>query len=222
MFAKTHLLCSLLVSLPVFAACDGETDDGMTMGQPDGGSDEPMPRGAANRPALGAQIDRMGRPAIQTALNETFNGDKAVQDAAKDRYNEAAPAQWSSFVGAFTVSLAILDGLDTVCGNQLLASDTDPAGRYHTLATVLADDQLYVNADSGECGTYLGLEAEVVGAIPAGAGGCGGRTLRDDVIERSYSVLAAGILSGIDDTIVADDGAQTEAFPFLGPPASQE
>ena len=64
----------------------------------------------------------------------------------------------------------------------------------------------------------LGLEAEVVGAIPAGAGGCGGRTPADDVIERSYSVLAAGALSGIDDTIVGDDGVQSESFPFLAPP----
>jgi hypothetical protein len=100
----------------------------------------------------------------------------------------------------------------------LSASEDDT--RYQTLATVLADDQLYVNINSGDCGTYLGLEVEVVGAVDVGVGGCGGRTPSDDVIERSYSVLAAGALAGIDDTIAGDDGEQTRDFPFLAPPTS--
>jgi len=170
------------------------------------------------RPAIGAQIDRMGRAAISTALNNTFNGDKQAKDAAKDAYNKADQSVWMAYTDDFMASLAILDSLDTVCGNQLIA---DAAGdRYAALAGVLVDDQLYVNSNSGECGTYLGLEAEVVGAVPAGAGGCGGRTPADDVIERSYSVLAAGILAGIDDGITADDGAQTVTFPFLGSPSA--
>jgi hypothetical protein len=171
-----------------------------------------------HRPAIGVQIDRIGRPAISTALNNTFNSDKTAKDAAKDAYAKAGMSEWMSFMDDFMVSLAILDSLDTVCGNQLIAdAATD---RYAALAGVLVDDQLYVNSASGECGTYLGLEAEVVGAVPAGAGGCGGRTPADDVIERSYSVLAAGALAGIDDGITADDGEQTKAFPFLGAPNS--
>jgi hypothetical protein len=174
---------------------------------------------APQRPALGAQIDRVGRAAINTALNNTFNGDEMAKGAAKDLYNAAGPDEWSSFQGDFAASLAILDSLDTVCGNQLLAS-TEIENRYQALAGVLADDQIYVNLNSGECGVYLGLEAEVVGAVDAGIGGCGGRTPSDDVIERSYSVLAAGALAGIDDTIAADDGEQTAQFPFLGIPTS--
>ena len=171
------------------------------------------------RPQLGLQIDRVGRAAINTALNNTFNGDEAAKGAAKDRYNAAGPTDWMTFQDDFAVSLAILDSLDTVCGNQLLA-DGVVDERYQALAGVLADDQLYVNIDSGECGTYLGLEAEVVGAVPTGAGGCGGRTPSDDVIERSYSVLAAGALQGIDDTIQGDDGEQSAGFPFLAPPSN--
>ena len=117
-------------------------------------------------------------------------------------------------------SLAILDALDAECGNQLLADDDNADGRYAGLAGILADDQLYLNSDSGECGVYLGLEAEVVGAVGAGDGGCGGRTLTDDVIDRSYSVLAAGILTGIDDTITADDCTHSASFPFLCAPSS--
>jgi hypothetical protein len=171
------------------------------------------------RPEIGPQIDRVGRAAINTALNNTFNGDEAAKGEAKDRYNAAGPSDWAMFKGDFAASLAILDSLDTVCGNQLLAGAEDEA-RYQTLATVLADDQLYVNINSGDCGTYLGLEAEVVGAVPMGAGGCGGRTPSDDVIERSYSLLAAGALAGIDDTIQGDDGQQSEGFPFLASPSN--
>ncbi|MEC7519205.1 MAG: hypothetical protein VYE22_05030 [Myxococcota bacterium] len=175
--------------------------------------------GRDGRPALGAQIDRTGRPAISTALVETFNGDSAAKDEAKDRYNAATPSTAGAFMGTVQTSLAILDALDATCGNQLLAGETAEAGRYETLATILLDDRLYVHTERTTCGTYLGLEAEVVGAVPEGMGGCGGRTPSDDVIERSYSVLAAGALDGVDDTVTADDGAQTPTFPFLGPPS---
>jgi hypothetical protein len=202
-------------------AVEGNTDDmpkepgAMNAGNPMVGAEVTIPP----RPDIGPQIDRVGRAAINTALNNTFNGDDDAKGAAKDRYNAAGPTQWSEFTGDFRASLAILDSLDTVCGNQLLAASEDDT-RYQTLATVLVDDQLYVNINSGQCGTYLGLEAEVVGAVPAGGGGCGGRTPSDDVIERSYSVLAAGALGGIDDTIQGDDGLQTADFPFLAPPSA--
>lgn len=174
--------------------------------------------GNPGRPYLGAQIDRVGRPAIGTALMETFNGDSTSKGAGKDAYNAAGPAAWPTFASDFEGSLAILDSLDTVCGNQLLADDSNPNGRYAALAGILADDQLYVNTASGECGVYLGLEAEVVGALAAGEGKCGGRMPADDIIDRSYSVLAAGVLTGVDDTIAADDCSFSATFPFLCTP----
>ncbi len=209
----------LMVAL---AACGGDdNDDGSNIqadaslpGDPDAaGGPPPMPN-------LGTQIDRAGRPAISTALVETFNGDSSAKGAARDAYNAAAKSEWATFASDFVPSLAILDALDADCGNQLLADDGNADGRYAALAGILADDQLYVNSASGECGVYLGLEAEIVGAIPAGDGGCGGRMPADDIIDRSYSVLAAGILTGVDDTIAADDCAPSDAFPFLCEPAS--
>jgi len=176
-----------------------------------------MPRGPAGKPALGAQIDRTGRPAISTALIETFSADDAAKGAKKDEYNRSTPAQGAGFVPNMKASLAIMDALDGTCGNQLLAAAT--GDRYAMLATVLGDDQLYVNSTSGTCGVYLGAEAEVVGAVPAGMGGCGGRTPLDDVIARSYSVLAAGALAGVDDTITSDGAPHDpNTFPFLAPP----
>jgi hypothetical protein len=179
-------------------------------------------------PALGAQIERMGRPAINTALNKVFEGDDAVKGAAKDAWNEAGEAEFASFAGEVRGNLAILDSLDTVCGNQLLACGATPCDntapdptRYTALAGILADDKLWVNL-AGVCGVvtqtdgYLGVEANAIGV---GNNDCGGRRLPADVIETSYSVLAAGVLEGVDDDITADatkTGGTT--FPYLAPP----
>jgi len=72
-------------------------------------------------PALGAQIDRMGRPAINTALNKGFAPPGATTTAAKDAYNQATdPATWIGFIAQFIRNLAIVDSLDTgVCGNGI-------------------------------------------------------------------------------------------------------
>jgi hypothetical protein len=59
----------------------------------------------------------------------------------------------------------------------------------------------------------------VVGVLEEGDGGCGGRTPLDDIIDRSYSVLAAGALTGIDDTITSDGANHDpDVFPFLASP----
>jgi len=110
-----------------------------------------------------------------------------------------------------------VDGV-TETWDELLA-DPDPAkDRYAPLAKVLLDDQLYLN--SAKPGSvYLGVEAEVVGAAMPGQGAGGGRQPGDDVIARSYSVLAAGALSGIDDGVDKDDTTpDPRTFPFLAPP----
>jgi len=50
-------------------------------------------------------------------------------------------------------------------------------------------------------------------------GGCGGRTPNEDVVERSFSVLAAGTLTGIDDLVTGDEGDHSvDVFPFLAGP----
>lgn len=195
---------------------DADTDAGST-DDADGTADTGEPGGPrGERPALAAQIDRAGRAAISTATIETFQADEQIVGTEKDAYNAAPPDDWAGYIPQMMTSLAILDALDATCGNQLLA-DTG-ANRYEFLATVLSDDRLWVNSESGTCGTYLGVEAEAVGAVEAGMGGCGGRSPADDVIERSYSVLAAGILAGIDDGVTQDDGDVTDSFPFLGAP----
>ena len=177
-------------------------------------------------PALGTQIDRMGRPAINTAVSDPFDTvtGKSV-DEAKDAYNAVAtPSDWAgTFSGDFQKSLAILDALDQNCGNQLVAKaatgGTVPADRYATLGGVLADDQLYVNTASSTCSLYLAVEADYTGLAPNN-GDCGGRTPLEDVADESYSLLATGQPSGVTDGVDSDgDGPPSiTAFPFLRAP----
>ncbi|MBK8256548.1 MAG: hypothetical protein IPK82_28245 [Polyangiaceae bacterium] len=175
-----------------------------------GGSSIPAP------PTLGKQIDRMGRPAINTAANNTFNDNPEQADQAKDAYNaDGSVSTWaSSYAGEIGKNLAILDGLDTVCGNQLLAdgAKNDPT-RYAGLAGALADDRLYVNTAGASCTTYLAVEADATGILANND--CGGRRLSYDVIDISYSALAAGALSGVSDDVDALPAAQSEVFPHL-------
>ena len=168
-------------------------------------------------PSLGPQIDRMGRAGVNTALTAPFEADATVANRVKDDYNAAGQAQWSSYAPRIAQNLAILDGLDTVCGNQLIAGPSATAGRYDTLATVLADDQLYVNSNSGTCSLYLGVEANAVGIANSD---CGGRTPLYNTIDETYSLLAAGALSGVTSGVPvdADGGASLTNFPFFAPP----
>lgn len=214
-------------------------------------------------PTLGAQIDRMGRPAINTALTAPINEDP-LKTAKKDAYNHLATA--ATFVlgdvnpagndvlapstipgtganprtvrGEFARNLALFDSLDqgtplaavgtvtpgTGCGNQALFS---AAGGYSTLATVLGDDVLYVDTSKLTCNAYLSLEVEVATSGGVIHSQCGGRTLTHDVVDTSYSLLAAG-LAGFSTALapLVGDGVAThtdvnnDVFPFLGPPHS--
>src|SRR5262249_12852356 len=176
-------------------------------------------------PHLGrVQIDRMGRAGVNTALtNPFFNpsvpAQEAMHEAVQDEYNGAAnPAQWATMFSAeIAANLAILDSLDRNCGNQLLAGPSPVAGRYNTLANILADDQLYVNTASGSCSQYLAVEANAIGITN---NDCGGRTPLEDTIDTTYSLLAAGTLSGVTDGVPIDgDGtASITDFPFLDQP----
>ncbi len=169
-------------------------------------------------PALGTQIDRMGRAAVNTALNATFSPDEAAEDAAEDAYNVASADMFSIFTSEIQANLGIYDSLDTVCGNQFAAASNLSADRYAALAGVLADDQLYVNSAASTCTTYLAVEGNATGIVPNAD--CGGRTPLYDTIDVTYSVLAIGALSGVGDGIAADDnpGHSATVFPWLATP----
>ena len=199
---KNLLATTLLLAL---AAC----------GSDNGGNNTPPPV-----PTLGAtQVDRMGRAGVNTALTDPFDIETTTPDMVKATYNAAKDStQWvSQFKPLIAKNLAILDSLDTVCGNQLLAGASAVAGRYDTLASVLADDRLYVRTDKTTCTTYLGVEANAVGIAN---NDCGGRTPLYNTIDVTYSALAIGAFSGVTNGFTSDSEGNSNAttFPFLGNP----
>jgi hypothetical protein len=190
---------------------DGGTHDAVTNDSGDAGAPPP--------PTLGTQIDRMGRPAINTALNHAFDSNQTTQGAAKDTWNgDKDPTKWvASYQPEVAKNLAILDSLDSNCGNQPYAQADAGADRYKTLSTVLASDMLWLNTGSAACTTYLAVELNATNVLTNTD--CGGRKLDYDVIDTTYSVVSGVGLSGFGDTIAAVP-AKTNGttFPYLAPP----
>jgi hypothetical protein len=203
-------------------------------------------------------MDRLGRPAINTALNHGFD---PAGGPAKDAYNQdGSPGGWAAaYTANFAGNLGILDVLDTGltctngacsaenaptlsdgCGNQafyngaLLGSGSADASAtsYTTLATVLADDQLYLDTTKtlAELSTthqgYLAVELNAYGMIPNTVGG--GRAPTMDVIDTTYTAVAIGVRGfdasndfkpafgdGVDGPHA---GVTNDTFPFLATP----
>jgi len=162
----------------------------------------------------------MGRPAVQTATNHTFDTNDSAKGAAKDAWNaNSGPTTWvSSYTSEIEKNLAILDSLDTVCGNQLFADKTKTdASRYGTLASVLADDRIWVNTAGSTCTTYLAVEANATNLIANSD--CGGRKPSYDVMKITYSAVAAGALMGVTDgTTAVPAKTSGTTFPYLASP----
>ena len=199
-------------------------------------------------PKLGPQIDRMGRPAINTALNHSFDANDTTKQQAKDNYNAATdPSMWATLqltvaqdvvAAQFEGNLGVIDSLDSDASTsgcssakndatveQPLYNKSGAAGAaYQTLAGALADDELYVYTGVGTCTTYLGVEGAFILGAPNPTD-CGGRAPSYDVIDVSYTALAIGlgpVLAGtlVPDGITSDDAPKSDdaAFPFLGSP----
>lgn len=207
-------------------------------------------------PTLGDQVDRLGRPAVNTVLNHGFDG-TANAETAKKAYNEQSQkTDWLSLanIGQFMGNLGIIDVLDTFCGsgkcdagetmatcpedcttaaagtgngcgNQALYNFNGGTGpmedSYQVLATILANDELFLDSSIALCHGYLAVEAAI---LIGPTGTCGGRAPDYDVIDSSYSMLAMGV-AGFDTSLnpKIKDGAEphtdiTTTFPYLGPP----
>lgn len=144
------------------------------------------------------QVDRMGRPGVNSALIDLL-----TSTGLKDDYNLASdPSMWAAmFQSHMEGNIAAVDTLDGVVGNNLLPSAT--------LAAVLVDDQLVIDVSQSACDAYLAVELGV-------AGQCGGRTLARDVIDDTLGALVG---PGVSD-FVDNDSVFLDDFPFLGPPQS--
>jgi hypothetical protein len=165
------------------------------------------------------QLDRMGRPLTGNALLGTF-APAAVSDRLKEEYNRATPATAASFVTQIQKSLALYDGLDGKCGNQLLADTKQPGpGRYYALAALLADDRLWVNSASSVCTRFMAVEKAQLRGDKQAAADCGGRTPNYPAVNVYRSLLVDGTSTSVDDGLSHDDQEHSSTqFPFLAPP----
>jgi hypothetical protein len=232
-------IISMLVAVTAFAACGDniKPNSGGDAGSGhDGGSGS---GGVPPVPQLGTQIDRLGRPAVNTALNHGFDPNPATAGAAKDAYNaDGSPGGWMQYAPEFAKNLAVIDALDGTCGNQVLYNGMLGGGgpanaqSYLELASILADDELYVDtgdkvSDSGPPAhvNYLAIELEVASGGALVHTTCGGRDPNNDVMATTYSALAIGQMGFNQETFapLLSDGATDHAdltadFPFLGQP----
>jgi hypothetical protein len=229
---KSHLLMSTLAALSVgvfaLTGCSGDDSTGDTT-NPDGGTVDSGPTGDGGPtgdsgpstpvpPTLGDQIDRFGRPAINTALNHVFDSNGVTKNAAKDAYNsDKGIATWpATYTGEFAANLAIFDSLNSNAGTGLGCGDQTGFTLTHTytgLAGLLADDQLYVDTSQTTCTTYLGVELNAF--ISAADTQCGGRKLAYDVIATTYS---AAVGTAFDDGVTAPSSPVSDTFPYLADP----
>lgn len=165
------------------------------------------------------RIDRIGRPLTGNALLEPLSPGE-VSNPLKIEYNEATPATAVKFIPAIQKSLGYYDGYDGKCGNQLLAAPgAASANRYHALATLLADDRLWVNSESSTCTQLFGVELAHLAGRTALRKDCGGRTPNYNASNIFRSLLANGSIAGIDDGLHNDDSEHSvSVFPFLAAP----
>lgn len=165
-------------------------------------------------------LDRMGRPLTGNALLGTL-ASALESDKLKEDYNHATPAAAARFVPEIEKNLGLYDGFDGKCGNQLLAGKVASGGRYSQLATLLADDRLWVNGASKSCTQFFAVELAQLTGQRALANDCGGRSPTYSAANVYRSLLANGKSGGIDDGLTRDEHDHSaSAFPFLAAPAS--
>jgi len=226
----------------------GDTGNPSDTGTPPGDSgvaDAPVEAGPPAPPALGAQIDRMGRPAINTTLNHTFdptcvNTSSSGPCAPKDAYNaDNDPANWSvppnpdggavpGYFSQFFANLAIYDSLDGVCGNQAAFAYSATAPGYSAMATVLSQDALWLNTLASSCQYYLSVETSALAT--ASNTDCGGRAPLYNTIDVTYNLLAGtyippGVDAGsltypgpVTNGITMPNKAPSTTFPYFATP----
>jgi hypothetical protein len=159
----------------------------------------PQAEQAPPPPALGEQIDRMGRPGVTTALIDPINiNDEKSQ--LQNQYNADTDSdQWVfAYRDRIRSQMALYDGLDGVCGNSLLRSggtSYNVPERYNNLSILFAYDALFLDTGKGNCGgpfSYLAVERGVVGFPASAVNDCGGRPPTVDVIDPTYTALIRG------------------------------
>jgi hypothetical protein len=144
-----------------------------------------------------------------------------VSDALKEQYNAATPSTGAKFIPEIQKSLGLYDAFDGKCGNQFLADQqaANPAQRYYALASLLADDRLWVDSESTICTQFMAVEQAQLTGDGAARIDCGGRTLTQDAVDVYRSLLVTGTTTGVTDGVDRDEKEPSDSqFPFLVAP----
>lgn len=167
------------------------------------------------------QLDREGRPLTANALLGLLEPDE-IGDALKEHYNELTPATSDQFIPEMRKALALYDAFDGECGNQLLADrKIESSRRYQVLATLFADDRLWINSSSGICTQLFAVELAHLTGQRGMANDCGGRSPLYDAANVWRSLLVDGTLISVADGLHQDERKHSAAiFPFLAAPGS--
>ena len=161
------------------------------------------------------QIDRAGRPLTGNALLGLFASEEAGF-ALKEEYNAATPQTGAQFIPEIQKALGKYDAFDGHCGNALLARNDE---QYRTMATLLADDRLWINSASGVCTQLFAVELSMLAGYEDLLDDCGGRTPNYDAVNVYRSLLVDGTFASVDDGVHQDDHVHsTTQFPFLAAP----
>jgi hypothetical protein len=165
------------------------------------------------------QIDRAARPMTGNSLLGSL-ATKEISDQMKEDYNAATPRTAGRFAPEIQRGLALYDGFDGKCGNQLLYKGNAPtAKRYEALAKVLADDRLWVNTESTLCTQLFAVELASLAGHSEAASDCGGRTPLYSAANIYRSLLVDGTTTSVTDGLERDEKQHSEtAFPFLAAP----
>jgi hypothetical protein len=165
------------------------------------------------------QIDREGRPLTGNALLGLMDP-QDVSNQMKEDYNAATPGSATQFVPDIHKALGLYDAFDGHCGNQLLDDKkAEPSMRYRAMATLLADDRLWVNSASGVCTQLFAVEMTSLAGRKDLGNDCGGRAPNYDAVNIYRSVLVDGTNTSVDDGVHGDEKAHSATeFPFLAAP----
>lgn len=141
----------------------------------------------------GEQVERMGRPAINTVFSPPNPFEASPPDPMlEDAFNFAEPADdQANFRGEVVDTLTLLYSLN----NATDPNTGDDAATVQALADFLLPDILTVDTSSG-------------------AGFPNGRRLADDVIDVELGLVTEGLITT---DCVANDSAFTSTFPYLAP-----
>jgi hypothetical protein len=163
------------------------------------------------------RIDRVGRPLLSLLFIDALATAAGFDHAQMlDAYNAGSPDAAKDFIEPIAGTLSLLDAADGHCGNQLGATGQASATRYLPLATLLADDRLYLSQTDDACNGFFGLEQSELGGQDEA---CGGRTPNDPAVDLLYSAAVAGddreLAATVSDGLTQPEQVLSDSPPFL-------